>query len=109
MSWRSELAVPLAASPRVGVISDISFVITVVIVYLVPFYLGYRIATRKGFKISQWVSQVLLFNWLGLLYLTLKAPTEWAPVKTSAEYHAPPREDRRQDILDGSFYGQRRH
>jgi len=32
------------------VISDISFVITVVIVHLVPFYLGYRIATRRGFK-----------------------------------------------------------
>jgi hypothetical protein len=105
----TQTAVLLAAAARDRTASEIAYVIAVVIVYLVPLYLGYRIGTRKRFRVSQWLWQVLLFNWLGVLYLWLKAPSEWANVNRRSACHGPPRlsASERQDFRDRlSSHGQ---
>lgn len=105
------IAFLLEAAARNGTASEIAYVIAVVIVYLVPLYLGYRIGTRKRFRISQWLWQVVLFNWLGVLYLWLKAPSEWTNVKQRSEYHGAPglSASERQDFRDRlSSHGQPR-
>jgi hypothetical protein len=101
---RFAIAALLAASTRHGVISDLAFVLTVVILYLLPLYIGYRIGTRKGYTGFQWLWRVLLFSWLGVLLLALRAPKPWTAGETRP-YHMPPGGNTR---AESTLYGQRR-
>jgi hypothetical protein len=102
---RLVIAVLLAASMRLAVVSAAAFVIA----YLLPFYVGYRVGTRKGYSGFQWLWRVTLFGWLGVLLLALRAPKGWTTVETPSEYHVPPGIDaRRQGVEDSPLYGQRR-
>lgn len=106
---RSEIAPLLAASPRSGGVYDVAYALSIVVAYLVPLYLGYRIGTRKGYTIFRWFVPVLLFSWLGVLLLALMPRTGSATVQTPSEYHVPPGVDTRsQDVRDSSLYGQQR-
>jgi hypothetical protein len=67
----------LATSIRVAAVSAVAFMIA----YLLPFYAGYRIGTRKGYTGFQWFWRVALFGWLGVLLLALRAPKPWTRVR----------------------------
>ena len=75
-----------------------AYVLSVVIVYLVPLYLGYRIGTRKGYTTFRWLLPVVLFSWLGVLFVAFMPRTRMASVQPPSKYHVPGDEAQQSDV-----------
>ena len=90
-------------------LKSVSYGLALVMTYVVPLILCYRIGTRKGYTIFWSVLPAVFFSWLGVLLLALMPRRGSATVQTPSGYHVPPGIDgRRQDIRDSSLYGKRR-
>jgi hypothetical protein len=102
-----EVARLLAAPPRSGGVHDVAYALALVMAYLVPLYLGYRIGTRKGYTTFRWLLPVVVFSWLGVLFLALMPRTGSATVQTPSEYHVPGKGTPKPEVTEW-LYGRRR-